>query len=121
MTVTFDESISMARALAKQEGMLVGISCGAAAHCAVEVAKKMRPDYNVVTILPDTGERYLSTHCSKKTSGIRCLVIITTLHVRHPDGCRDLNSQHQRDADIHQHDEHKFNHMSLPFESRLTT
>lgn len=66
MTVTLDESISMARALAKQEGMLAGISCGTAAHCAIEVAKKMRPDYNVITILPDTGERYLSTALFEK-------------------------------------------------------
>lgn len=60
--VSDDNSFAMARRLAKEEGMLCGISCGAAAHVAVEVAK--RPENNgktIVVILPDLGERYLST------------------------------------------------------------
>ncbi|MFM7113292.1 MAG: cysteine synthase A [Planctomycetota bacterium] len=60
--VSDDDSFAMARRLAKEEGMLCGISCGAAAHVAVEVAK--RPENKgktIVVILPDLGERYLST------------------------------------------------------------
>jgi cysteine synthase A len=60
--VTDDESFEMARRLAKEEGMLCGISCGAAASAAVKVAAK--PEYKgktIVVVLPDLGERYLST------------------------------------------------------------
>ncbi len=57
-----EDAFEMARRLAKEEGMLCGISCGAAVSAAVEVAK--RPDSAgklIVVILPDLGERYLST------------------------------------------------------------
>jgi cysteine synthase A len=47
-------------ALARNEGLLVGISAGAAVHVALEVARELGPDKNVVTLLPDTGERYFS-------------------------------------------------------------
>jgi cysteine synthase A len=47
-------------ALARQEGLLVGISAGAAVHVALEVARELGPGKNVVTLLPDTGERYFS-------------------------------------------------------------
>lgn len=60
--VSNDQAILTARELAKQEGMLVGISCGAAAYAATLLAQ--RPENkgkNIVALLPDTGERYLST------------------------------------------------------------
>jgi cysteine synthase A len=46
--------------LATTEGVLVGISSGAALHGAMQIAKKEK-DKNIVVILPDTGDRYLST------------------------------------------------------------
>ncbi|MDZ4801752.1 MAG: cysteine synthase A [Bryobacteraceae bacterium] len=60
--VTNEESVEMARRLAREEGILCGISCGAAVAAAVRVAK--RPDMvgkMIVTVLPDAGERYLSS------------------------------------------------------------
>jgi len=62
LSVTGDESIAMMRRIIREEGLLVGISCGAAALAAVRVAA--RPENAgklIVVILPDTGERYLST------------------------------------------------------------
>ncbi len=61
-TVTNEESIEMARRLAKEEGILGGISCGAAAVVAVRLGKM--PEFAgkvIVTVLPDAAERYLTT------------------------------------------------------------
>ncbi|MBC8511731.1 MAG: cysteine synthase A [Dehalococcoidia bacterium] len=60
--VTNEDAGTMAKRLAKEEGILAGISSGAAAWAAVEVAKRpTSEDKLIVVILPDTGERYLST------------------------------------------------------------
>jgi cysteine synthase len=60
--VTNEEAIAFARRLTLEEGILAGISCGAAAAVAVRLAK--RPEYKgqtIVVVLPDSGERYLSS------------------------------------------------------------
>jgi cysteine synthase A len=62
VTVTSPEAGAMARELARQEGIISGISCGAAMAAAVKVAgRESSRDKLIVVVLPDTGERYLST------------------------------------------------------------
>jgi cysteine synthase A len=61
IAVTDEEALETARRLAGEEGLLVGISSGAAAFAALRVAERLGDGKTVVVILPDTGERYLST------------------------------------------------------------
>ena len=62
MTVTDEHAVKGSRLLAAQEGLLVGISSGAAFYAALELARKAEnKGKTIVALLPDTGERYLST------------------------------------------------------------
>ncbi|HBX23198.1 MAG TPA: cysteine synthase A [Desulfotomaculum sp.] len=69
--VTDGQAIEAARRLAREEGLLVGISSGAAAHAALELAgREENRNRNVVVIFPDTGERYLSTELFQQKSKV---------------------------------------------------
>jgi cysteine synthase A len=59
--VTDEEAMATAKLLAHKEGLFVGISCGATFAAALKVAEKAAPGSVILAILPDTGERYLST------------------------------------------------------------
>ena len=59
--VEVDDAIAVARRLAREEGILAGISSGANCHAACEVARDLGPGNKVLTIVCDTGERYLTT------------------------------------------------------------
>jgi len=59
--VSDEDAASMARRLAKEEGILAGISSGAAAWAALKIARRLGKDKKVVVIFPDRGDRYLST------------------------------------------------------------
>ncbi|MBC8554874.1 MAG: cysteine synthase A [Candidatus Brocadiales bacterium] len=63
--VSNEEAFSMSIRLAKEEGIFCGISSGANMHVALQVAREVGPDKNVLVILPDTGERYISTDLFK--------------------------------------------------------
>ena len=66
ITVTVEDAYRAAQTFAKTEGILVGITSGAALHAAAELAKKMPKDARIAVLLPDTGERYLSTKLFQK-------------------------------------------------------
>jgi cysteine synthase A len=61
VTVTDDEAIETAKALAKREGIFCGISAGGTFAAALKVAEGAEPGSSILAMLPDTGERYLST------------------------------------------------------------
>jgi cysteine synthase A len=62
IAVKDEEAIETAKQLTRREGLLVGISSGGNVFAALKVAQRLGPDKRVVTILPDTGERYLSVN-----------------------------------------------------------
>ena len=59
--ITDEEAINTSRELTRKEGMMCGISSGTNVACAIKLAKKLGPGKTVVTVLPDTAERYFST------------------------------------------------------------
>ena len=59
--ITDDEAINTSRELTRREGMMCGISSGTNVACAIKLAQKLGPGKTVVTVLPDTAERYFST------------------------------------------------------------
>jgi cysteine synthase len=61
LQVTSEEAWEMTRRLAREEGLLVGMSSGAATVAALQVARRLGSNKQLVVVLPDTGERYLST------------------------------------------------------------
>ena len=67
--VTDEEAINTTKALAKKEGLLCGISSGTNVCVALRMAKLLGKGKRVITILPDTGERYFSTELFGKEEG----------------------------------------------------
>jgi cysteine synthase A len=59
--VSGDDAMEMSKSLAQEEGIFVGTSSGATLAAAIDVAKRAKPGSNIVCMLPDTGERYMST------------------------------------------------------------
>ncbi len=79
ITVSDEDAITTTRRLAREEGILAGVSSGTNAWAAVEMAKRLGPGSTIVTVLADTGERYLSTNLFSQ------LVTDSTLETRLPD------------------------------------
>ena len=61
VSVSSEDAMNMSRQIAKDEALAVGISAGANVAGAIQIADKLGEGKTVVTVLPDTGERYLST------------------------------------------------------------
>jgi cysteine synthase A len=68
--VQFEDAVRVARRLSQEEGIFVGISSGAVAWAALEIAKELGEGKRVVAVLPDTGERYLSTALFEYTDAV---------------------------------------------------
>jgi cysteine synthase A len=62
IAVKDEDAIEMAKRITMSEGLLVGISAGANVHASLQIAKRLGEGKRVVTVLPDTGERYLSVN-----------------------------------------------------------
>ena len=56
-----EDALETARLVARREGVLAGISCGAALYAALEIARRDGAGQRIVVVLPDSGERYVST------------------------------------------------------------
>lgn len=70
ITVTDDDAWAMMSRLSRELGLLVGTSSGAAVHAAFQVAAEMEENQRVVTVMPDTGERYLSMVAAQRSGEI---------------------------------------------------
>ena len=69
ITVQNEDAFAAGKRIARRQGVLVGISSGAALHAAIEVAKRPESEgKTIVALLPDTGDRYLSTDLFKEES-----------------------------------------------------
>ena len=67
ITVQNEDAFAAGRRIARRQGVLVGLSSGAALHAAIEVAKRPETEgKTIVALLPDTGDRYLSTDMFKE-------------------------------------------------------
>jgi len=92
MPVDGNEALRMSRALALKEGIFAGITSGATLAAAIEIARDARPGTNIVCMIPDTGERYLSTplfeHISEEMTEEEIALSESTPLCRFEDGCK---------------------------------